>query len=199
MSWGRGGKYHNVGLSEPGRLSATDRQLLLLRRLDRRDYRGKGLTRDQASDLIEQAIERQAEDRKENTSMEDKLFHALRDKAIKAANEAGEKWMKDHPTIQFVVNDPQAGQPIGVHGAIGKAWITWPKRGSALYKWAMEYDFEGQKKVMHIAHRFSERLEAELLFVCERAAYEVYRKSASSIGDIKLLAMSDIEFPVQAA
>lgn len=124
--WGRGGKYHNVGLTDPGRLQATKKQLALLRRLDRRSYEDKGLTVDKAAELIEQAYKRRAEESASLMPMQEKFIEALWLKATQAANNAGTEWLKNHPDVLFVVNDPESEEPIGVHGAIGNAWLTWP-------------------------------------------------------------------------
>ena len=43
--YGSRGKYWNVGLSDHSRLSATMAQLVYLKRLTRKDWFGKGLTR----------------------------------------------------------------------------------------------------------------------------------------------------------
>ena len=186
MAYGRGGRYWNVGLSETGRLSATKRQLFLLAKLDRRDYRGKGLTRAEASALIE---ERLVERDIRNAALGDvaeKMFGAMLTKAIQEANAAGDRWMEKHAEPLFIVNDPESSQPIGVHGVIGEAWLTWPKRGTPIYKWMIDNNFDGQKTKLYIEHKYVHRLEVELLIACEKAAIDVYRRSGQPLGDIKL-------------
>lgn len=186
MAHGRYGKYWNVGLSDTGRLGATRRQLFKLGKLDRRDYRGKGLTRDQASELIEELEEKRARERAGLGDVADKMFSAMMTKARSAANEAGDKWMKAHPDPLFIIDDTDEKQPIGVHGMIGTAWLTWPKRGTDIYKWMIENNYDGQKQVLYIEHKYVHRKEVELLIACERAAIKVFKDSGQPLGDIRL-------------
>jgi hypothetical protein len=186
MAYGRYGKYWNVGLSDTGRLGATHRQLFKLGKLDRRDYRGKGLTRDQASELIEELEEKRAREKAGLGDVADKMFSAMMTKARSAANEAGDRWMKEHPEPLFIINDPDSQQPIGVHGMLGSAWLTWPKRGTDIYKWMIENNFDGQKQVLYIEHKYVHRREVELLIACELAAINVFKASGQSLGDIRL-------------
>lgn len=179
------GRYWKVGLSDTGRLRATPRQLALLKRLDRRDYSGKGLTVDQASALIDDMLARRAEAREELGSVAEKMFNALYKKAVDAANAAGAAWLERHPKPLFIIHDPDSPSPIGVHGQIGTAWLTYPKRGTPLYKWIESTMFDGQKKVMNIAHRYVHRQEVGLQLACERAAIEAYRL-AGQAEDVRL-------------
>ncbi|NTF17522.1 hypothetical protein G6L37_03865 [Agrobacterium rubi] len=180
------GKYWNVGLSDTGRLGATRRQIFRLQKLDRRDYRGKGLTRDQASDLIEELEAKREQERAVLGDVAGKMYAAMMKKATQSANAAGEAWLKDHPDPLFIVNDPESQIPIGIHGMIGSAWLTWPKRGTDIYKWMLENNYDGQKHTLLIEHRHAHRLEVELLLECERAAIDVFRNSGQNIGDIRL-------------
>jgi hypothetical protein len=186
MAHGQYGKYWNVGLSDTGRLGATRRQLFKLGKLDRREYRGKGLTRDEASDLIEELEAKREQRRAGLGDVAEKMFAAMMAKAIKAANEAGDKWLKAHPDPIFIVNDPESRQPIGAHGMIGRAWLTWPKTGTDIYKWMIENNFDGQKKVLYIEHRHAHRCEVDLLIECELAAINVFKASGQPLGEIKL-------------
>src|SRR5690625_1707473 len=97
MSWSSGGRYWNVGLSDPGRLAATERQLWYLHLLSGRktDYRGRGLTRDEASALIESLKRQQLESRRDLV-MRDAYYSALYAGATEAADRAGEQWMKEN-------------------------------------------------------------------------------------------------------
>jgi hypothetical protein len=180
------GRYWNVGLSDTGRLSATRRQLFRLSKLDRRDYRGKGLTRDEASDLIDELEARRERERATLGDVADKMFAAMMKKAVQMANAAGEQWIKEHPEPLFIVDDPETHSPIGVHGMIGSAWLTWPRRGTDIYKWMIDNNYDGQKHTLYIEHRFAHRLEVELLIACEKAAIDVFRSSGQNIGDIRL-------------
>lgn len=182
MSYGR---YWKVGLSDPGRLRATQKQLNYLKRLDRRDYTNKGLTVDQASELIDELLARQEESRREIGGVAERMFNALYPKAVAEANAAGADWLKRHPEPLFIIHDPDDPAPKGVHGQIGAAWLTYPKRGTPLYKWIENTMYDGQKKVMNIAHRFVHRPEVGLQIVCERAAMQVYR-AAGQADDIRL-------------
>lgn len=180
------GRYWNVGLSDTGRLGATRRQLFRLNKLDRRDYRGKGLTRDEASDLIEELEAMREQERATLGDVAEKMYSALMKKAKQSANAAGEQWLKANPEPLFIVNDPESATPIGVHGMIGTAWLTWPKRGTDIYKWMIEHNYDGQKNVLLIEHRYAHRLEVGLLLACEQAAIEVFRASGQNLGDIRL-------------
>lgn len=184
--YGSGGKYWNLGLSDHGRLGATQQQLWTLRRLTGEDHRGKGLTRDRASELIEQAIEAK-EARKEGlTGVAEQFFTAVYKKAVQAANRAGDDWMRRNQEPVFSIKDGESGERVGVHGSIGAAWISWPKAGTTFHKWMMEHIYDGQKKVVRIPHRYAERLEGHLVLACERAAFEVLKSSGTSVGDIRL-------------
>jgi len=185
MPYGGGGKYWNVGLSDPGKLSATKKQLSYLRSLTRIDHSGKGLTRDEASDLIDKALEEKAERNAEITQVQDQMYAALMKSAARAANAAGEEWLRTHPEPQFWVLDPETDEPKGVHGRIGRAHITWPPKGQ-FHRWLEENFYDGQKKYIQIPHHYSERLEADLQLACERAAYEVLRK-AGNTGGIRIV------------
>jgi len=191
-----GGKYWNVGLSDPGKLSATKKQLNYLRSLTRVDHSGKGLTRDEASDLIDKAIEEKAEKAAGITQVQDQMFAALMRSAARAANEAGERWLREHPEPLFWVTDPRTGESKGVHGRIGSAHITWPPKGQ-FHKWLDETWIAGtededqadrriRRKYIQIPHHFSERYEADLQLACEKAAYEVLRR-AGNTGGIKVV------------
>jgi len=185
MFYGSRGKYWNVGLSDPGKLSATKKQLMYLRALTRIDHRGKGLTREQASDLIDKALEERAERTAEITQVQDQMYAALMRSAARAANEAGEQWLRKHPDPVFWIYDPHTKDSVGVHGRIGSAHITWPPKGQ-FHRWLQEHYFEGHKRYIPVPHHYSERLEADLRLACERAAYEVLRKAGNTSG-IKLV------------
>ena len=122
MAWGARGKNHNVGLLEPGRLRAKDWQYEVLKKLDRRKH--KGLTYEEAAQKIKEAYDRRAAERAGLTSTEEHYIEALWRKAIKVANDAGERWLAQNPKVLFVVNEE--GNQIGVHGTIGRAWLSWP-------------------------------------------------------------------------
>lgn len=185
MPYGGGGKYWNVGLSDPGKLGATKKQLSYLRSLTRIDHTGKGLTRDQASELIDKAIEEKTERNAEITQVQDQMYAALMKGAARAANAAGEEWLRANPDPKFWIFDPASGEAVGVHGPIGRAHITWPPKGQ-FHRWLEENYYDGQKKYIQIPHHFSERFEAGLQLACEKAAFEVLRK-AGNTGGIKVV------------
>lgn len=185
--YGSGGRYWNLGLSNPGLLSATQKQLFYLQRLTGKNYAGKGLTVDAAADLIDQALKEKEEKRAGLTSIAEQLYSGLYKKAVDAANKAGEEWLKANSEAKFAVVDPGSNTRIGVHGTIGRAWVTWPNRGSDFYKWLIKDMYDGQKKEIRFAHKYTDRLEGELQLACERAAYEVLKRSGTSIGNIKLM------------
>lgn len=197
--YGSGGKNWNLGLSDPGRLGATQRQFWQLQKLTGEDHRGRGLTRDRASEIIAEALKNKKSRKEGITGVAEKMFNALYSRAVEEANLAGDQWMKDHPEPLFSIADPETGEKIGVHGTIGAAWITWPKVGSDFHKWLIDNIYDGRKKTVPIPHRHVTRLEGELLLACESAAYEVLKKSSASIGDIRLMYRCEDALLSQAA
>lgn len=187
LKYGEGGRYWNVGLSEWGQLRATLRQLNKLQMLTGRSYRGKGLTRDDALELIEAAMNEREASKEGLSSMAEQLFGGLYKRAIDSANAAGAKWLNENPEVLFAVEDPETKEKIGVHGTIGRAWITWPKRGTDLYKWLVDHMYDGQKKELRVEHYYTDRLEGELQLACETAALEVFRRSGANVGDINVM------------
>ena len=185
--YGSGGKNWNVGLSDPGRLAATQAQHWRLQKLTGMNHRGRGLTRDQASELIEEAAREKAARKEGITGPAYSMFNAMYAKAVEQANRAGDLWMQEHPEPIFSIADPESGSMIGVHGTIGRAWITWPKVGSDFHKWLMEEVYDGKKKEISIPHKYAERLEGSLQLACERAAFEVLKMSAAPMGGIRLM------------
>lgn len=193
--WGSRGKNHNVGMLEPGRLRAEDWQYEVLKRLDRRRY--KGLTYDEAAEKINDAYDRRAAERAGLTSTEEHYIEALWRKAIKVANDAGEQWLMQNPKVLFVVNQDE--NKIGVHGVIGRAWLSWPPRRTPLYKWLVEnYNTSNRKEVL-LPHRFAARFELELQLACLQAAYNVFRNQGLTLGEVKLMVQSDVMPELQAA
>lgn len=186
--YGSGGKNWNLGLSDPGRLGATKKQLWQLRKLTGRDHRGRGYTRDQAADLIHEALKAKDERKEGLNAMSDQFFNATFAKAVEDANRAGEEWLARHDKPMFSVADLESGKSIPVYGKIGHAWISWPKTTSQFHKWLMENVYDGGKKVVPIPHRYADRLEGELLLACEKAAYETLKRGAAgAVADIHLM------------
>lgn len=198
--YGSGGKLWNLGLSQPGQLSATDRQLWALRKLTGISHHGAGYTRDRASELISAAIAEKERRNQGLSDMGEKIYSTGFAKAVQAANDAGDRWMEQNPDPKFSVFDKESGRMIGIHGTIGDAWITWPKVGSDFHKWLMENIHDGQKKRVRIPHRYADRLEGELLLACESAALDVYRRSnLVKPGECRLLYRAEESEASQAA
>lgn len=189
-SYGSGGKYWNVGLGDQGRLSATDRQLRTILRLTGEDMRGQGLIRQKASDIIDKAIEDRKERREGMNDMTAKMFAALVNRATDAANEAGDKWLRENPSPKFAVFDPETEERVGVHGRMGHVWISWPPKNSKFRKWLEANLFDGQRNEIHLDHRHAERLELDLRIVCETAAYNVLTQSGN-IDGLRLYAQAE--------
>lgn len=185
--YGSGGKNWNVGFSNRGLDGASQKQLFLLQRLTGVSHAGKGLTVDAASELIDKALEEKEKRQAGLTDMAGKLYSSLYKKAIDAANKAGEEWLKNNPDIKFGVIDPETKNLVGVHGSIGRAWITWPNRDCDFYKWLNKEMYDGQRKEIRLAHRYIDRMEGELQLACERAAFEVFKRSGTPVGNIRLL------------
>lgn len=200
MAYGARGKNFNVGLQSPGLLPATKRQLAELKRLDRRDYSHKGLNRDQADELIEANRERREEAHRTLSQMQEGMIDAMWQMAIKAANKAGEQWLETHKEVQFVVFDKETGEKMPIYGPIGTAWLTWPEKGSPLYKWLREKNVPLNKGVLEIPHRYhlTERLEGELQAECCEAAMATFAKTSLAPG-MMMMVRSDSLNPRQAA
>ena len=190
---GASGKYWNVGFSDTTQAGATERQLRYLRSLYGRDFRGKGLTQGQANKLIEDGIEAKSNERDGVTNITDQLFSHLMRKAIKAANEAGDAWLSQHPDPLFYIKNKDNNIPV--HGMVGTAYITAPKKSSGLGKWLRANDLHDARntKELSIHHKYSERLEAELQLACCDAALTVLRESTSEIGDLRIIFKCDRE------
>jgi hypothetical protein len=131
-----------------------------------RDHRGDGLTVAAASDLISKGMKQKEESRKGLSSIADQMFSRFMAKAIDAANAAGEEWLWKNSKPLFKVTTSDG--PVSVHGFVGRAYITAPKKGSGLAKWLEEHGYDDRRssKELVIHHRFVERLEAELHLVC---------------------------------
>ncbi|MDW9478790.1 hypothetical protein GOB57_08735 [Sinorhizobium meliloti] len=181
-----GGKYWSVGLGDRSRLGATDAQLRYLKSLFKRDFRGEGLTQGQASDLIEQGLEQRAKDRSELPDIVDQMFSLYMKRAIEAANAAGDKWLAEHPEVEFVVSTPEG--LAEVRGPIGRAFITAPKKGSGLAKWMSEHGLNDRRdpKALAFHYKYQQRLEGELQLACCIAALEVLMEARTEIGDIRV-------------
>lgn len=188
--YGSGGKYWNVGLSDPMRLSASPRLLNSIRRLTGEDMRGRGLTRGQAREIIDEAIAKKKEQRDGLNDMTSKIFTALVASATSAANEAGDKWEAENPTPQFAVFNPETGERVGVHGRIGHAWICWPAKHSKFRKWLDTNLFDGQRNEIRLDHKYADRMELDLQIACECAAFKVLNQSGNTEG-LRIFAKAD--------
>lgn len=173
MAWGAKGKYWNVGLSEPGRQAATNKQLWTLHLLSGRkiDYRGKGLTRDQASELITKLRQERSE-ASQTSIMRDAMFEAVYRKALSAADKAGDQWFEEHPEPVFRIHDPQSGISIGVHDRIGDVFIVWPK-DTVFGRWLRQNARNGQYDYVYLPHKYFGRPEFGLQKATTEAAKEV--------------------------
>jgi hypothetical protein len=189
----RGGRYWNLGLADTSQLGATDSQYRKLKSLYKKDYRGSGLTREKASELIEKGLEEKALEKTGLSSMADQLFTHLMKRAIEAANEAGDAWLAEHPEPLFVVSTPEG--LLGVHDTVGHAVITAPKKGSGLAKWLIEHEFDDRRnsRIMPLDHKHVDRLEGGLHLAACIAALDVLREAETEIGDIRIIFHCDQE------
>lgn len=189
--YGSRGRLWNFGLSDEGKLSATERQHGTLRALTGIDHRNRGLTVDEADRLIEKAQKEREKATEDLTDMAEKLLAPIFNQAVEAANAAGDQWIADNPTIKFHIADPDTKTELPIYGEIGRAWITWPKPSSPFYKWLVKNMNDGQKSEVLIPHRHVRRMEGELQLACMRAAYTVFRNSGNSLGDMRLMYRSE--------
>lgn len=183
----QGGKYWNLGSGDWSRFGATDAQYRYLKSLFKRDFRGEGLTQARASELIEEGLELRSKDRSELSTIADQMFSLYMKRAIEAANAAGDEWLAAHPEPEFVISTPHGLREV--HGPIGKASITAPKKGSALAKWMFEHGLNDRRepKTLSFHYKHQERLEGELQLVCCIAALEVLMEARTEIGDIRVV------------
>lgn len=183
----RGGRHWNVGFSDWTRDGVSDAQLRMLRSLYGKDFSGEGLTKGRASDLIDEGFRNRSNDKSGLTDIADQMFSMYMRRAIEAANEAGDWWVAGHPKVEFVVSTPKG--PVGVHGAIGTAYITAPKKGSGLAKWIAEHGFNDRRNLKQLAlhHRYQDRLEGELQLVCAIAALKVFEEAKTEVGGIRVV------------
>ena len=189
----RGGRYWNVGFSDRSKAGATDRQLRYLRSLYARDFRGEGLTQGKAAEMIEEGLELRSKERNGISDIADQLFTHLIKRATEAANEAGKLWLLKNPRPKFTIKS--LDQHIPVHGIVGIAYITAPKKGSGLANWMNKHGFNDlrNKKELVIHHRYTEKMEAELHLACCDAALSVLRESTSETGDLRIIFKCDRE------
>lgn len=197
--WGSRGRYHAVGLADPSRLPATKGQIDYLKRLDRRDYTGKGLTRGDASDLIEERLAFRAKNRESLNQMQEGVIEAMWHMSIQAANNVGKQWLAEHTTVQFPYFDTESKEVVPVYGAVGSAWLTWPDKGSPFYKWLKEKGFsQARSNILYIPHRYADRLEGGLLAECAKAVLTTFANGSFAPG-MTMMVMSDSKDPRQAA
>jgi hypothetical protein len=199
MTYGSGGKNFNVGLQSKELLPAKKEQIALLRRLDRREP-PKGLNRAQIEKLIEEAEDRKEQAQRGLTQMEGGMIAAIWQIAIKAANKAGDAWVEAHQTPLFAYYDKDDDATIPVYGAIGQAWLTWPQRGTPLYKWLRENNVSISKGRLEVPHKYQRigRVEGELQFVCYKAALNILTNASFATG-LALMMCSDTIDPRKAA
>lgn len=198
--YGSRGRNFNVGWSSPELDAATPDQLRELHSLDRRDYRGSGLTIEAARILIEKGRERRDEGQRTLTQMEEGMIGSIWQMAINAANKAGNTWLEQHQTPLFSYFDKEREVMIPVFGAIGTAWLTWPNKGSALYKWLRERNFPLNKGRLTVPHHYQleNRLEGELQAECYKAALKILSNASFAAG-VTLMVRSEAVDPRKAA
>jgi hypothetical protein len=189
--YGSSGKLWNVGMYDTSRLSATDSQFRYLLALYGRDFRGEGLTVGDASQRIEEGQRLREISRDGNPDMADQLFTNIVRRMTNAANEAGRKWLEANPEPDFEINFD--GLRIGVHGMIGAAYLTSPKKGSALYRWMVDHEFDDRrnKHMFPIPHEYTERLEGELQLACCIAALDVFRERTADTAGVRVMFRCD--------
>jgi hypothetical protein len=196
-----GGRNWNVGFADRSQDGVSDAQLRLLRSLYGKDFRGLGYTKGQASALIQEGYHLRSINRSGLPDIADQMFSMYMRRAIEAANEAGDVWLAEHQKVQFVVSTPQG--MVEVHGPIGEASITAPKRGSGLAKWINEHGLNDRRNIKHLAvhHKYQDRLEGELQLACAIAALRVFEEAKTEVGDIRVIYRcdnADFQIPVAA-
>ena len=128
------------------------------------------------------------------------MFSLYMKRAIEAANAAGDKWLAEHPEVEFVVSTPEG--LTEVRGPIGRASITAPKKGSGLAKWMHEHGLNDRRdpKTLTFHYKYQERLEGELQLACCIAALEKLMEARTEIGDIRVIyRCDDQDFRLSAA
>lgn len=101
----------------------------------------------------------------------DKVFGELLEAATKAANEAGDLWMKEHtkPAFAVMAGNTVVGTMLDVCGFV---YLEIKDKRSAFYKWGKEKQGWAHSHI-GLNHKYSSRQEMGLKEACCYAAYKV--------------------------
>lgn len=183
MGYGDGGRLHNVGLSRRDLLPATKRQLSTLYKLTRRDHTSAGLTRGEASERIDQAIERKQERRAlRDSGSFARLYEVVLRQATQAATDAARDWLIRHPEKKFDVRVGDVSVPC--HGVVGDAFLRKPPKSTPFMKWFAAEHPESKGEVLVIDHEYRDRWERDLHVGAQAAALKVLRRQG--VEDVRL-------------
>jgi hypothetical protein len=100
-------------------------------------------------------------------------YRLIVDEAVKAANEAGDKWIAEHTKPAFAVMDgnKQVGTMLDV---CGFAYVDITDKRPKFVKWLIQYqDYAG---CVHLNHKYRSRQEMGLNEATAEAMLEVFRK-----------------------
>jgi hypothetical protein len=184
------GKYHNLGWDRD-EATATVRQRWALylaseRKLDYRDTK-KPLSEAQADQMIRKCNTEKAHLGSKipiNDHFGVAYFHAVMRRAINAANEAGAEWDRKHPKVSYQIflgdpDNPDDDVPenyVDVRGELGDVYIRWPDKRTKFGQFLRSYYFDNQYERVFIPHNYVNRFEHDLLLVCYRAAFAVFKE-----------------------
>jgi hypothetical protein len=172
-AWGAKGKYWNVGLSDPDRLAATPKQIAYIYKLSNRqlNLKGKGLTRGDASKLIEDLKAQRDADGPvaRGPALMHAMFDAALHKAIDAASKAAQQWVDEHRTAKFHLFDQTSRTKLPIYDQVGEAYLRAPKR-SQFEKWLRSQGKEGEHGSIRLPHVYAGRPELGLQVAAAQAA-----------------------------
>lgn len=172
MAWGAS---ENQSAAEAvfdfGQSPATDRQLYKLWLLSgkKEDFRGRNLTRRDASKIIER-LEQKRSDRPTRNPTHLNAYKGVYDRAVSAASAAGAKWLAENRDPVFSIFDPETGKRCPVFGRVGEVFIRFPDSKSPFGRWLKEHAFNKQHQYVYLPHAYFGRLEYGLQKACIKAA-----------------------------
>ncbi|WP_310622213.1 hypothetical protein [Flexibacterium corallicola] len=191
MSFGSRGKYHNVGLSDRSRLAATPRQRIKLRNLTGRHI--AGLTRGQAAELIEEQLELRQQKQRPLDQMSSVLFQAMVEKAVMAADTAGDVWQEKPISVTAISAYNKEKQEISISGPIGWAYLEVSDKRTSFYKWLKTNRLlEAKNSKVKLPYKYADTYDLNLQIECLRAAWSVFQSSSNTSG-LMLMAITEDE------
>jgi hypothetical protein len=152
---------------------ATSKQTMLIFRLGGGDVRPDNLTMQQASDRIQELMEKKNETPQPSKSVDTIDFKNIFDKAVVAANAAGDKWWSEHCEIPY---DPsKSASFFGMLDLCGFATLQVTDKRTSFYKWYTKtFPERHVTHSIYIPYKYQARQDLGLREACVRGAKEVF-------------------------